>query len=155
MGAFGSLTLASLRRVRRAIGTAYGTAICCSKIDLALLIEAQPGAPSGDRITSRTFHIPACGGLMLHERTAELLEIFREDESCACFEGIEELATKISELLDDDAKRERIAECGREVVMRGHSWDHRVQTVLDHYRQMSDAGRNPRPTPKSFTDPKN
>jgi spore maturation protein CgeB len=114
-------------------GIGYASAISCSKINLGLLFEGPPGASSGDLITSRTFHIPASGGLLLHERTPDLLEIFKEGESCMCFDGVKELALKVDQLLADEALRTRVAVRGREVAEASHSWDHRVRTILDHY----------------------
>jgi hypothetical protein len=114
-------------------GIGYASAISCSKINLGLLSERWAGASSGDLITSRTFHIPACGGLLLHERTADLLQFFEEGISCMCFEGVEELANKVDQLLPDEGLRTRIARRGREVVIASHSWDHRIRTILDHH----------------------
>jgi glycosyltransferase involved in cell wall biosynthesis len=114
-------------------GVDYATAIGCSKIALCLLHVAVAGASSGDLITTRTFEFPACGSAMLHKRTADLLEIFTEDVNCACFDSTEELAAKIDALLKDPERRESIARKGRELVEYGHSWDHRVRTILDHY----------------------
>jgi len=119
--------------LRHVFGVEYVTAVRCSKISLGLLSEIVAGASSGDLITSRTFHIPAAGGLLLHERTQDLLQLFREDESCVCFDGVEELAQKIDLLLADEARRTSIAGRGREVVEEAHSWDHRARTILDHY----------------------
>jgi spore maturation protein CgeB len=90
-------------------------------------------ASSGDQITSRTFHIPACGGLLLHQRNRDLLNIFTEDENCVCFDGVDELASKVDALLADDGRRKAIAQRGRELVESAHSWDHRARAILDHY----------------------
>jgi spore maturation protein CgeB len=122
-----------------AFGPAYALGVGCSKINLGLLQERMGTASSGDQITTRTFEIPACGGLLLHERTSDLLDIFTEDENCVCFEGIDELVSKIDTLLANDAQREEIARRGRALVESGHSWDHRIRTILDHYRN-SKAG---------------
>jgi glycosyltransferase involved in cell wall biosynthesis len=118
---------------RTATGIEYAKAISGARINLGLLQEAIPGASSGDQITSRTFHIPACGGLLLHQRTLDLLEIFRENESCVCFSDVEELAKKIDDLLADEISCNRIAERGRQVVEQGHSWDHRARYILDYF----------------------
>lgn len=114
-------------------GLDYATAIGCTKICLGLLHEVVPGASSGDQITTRTFELPACRSAMLHRRTADLLEIFTEDVNCACFDSGEELAAKIEALLNDPERRESTARKGRDLVESGHSWDHRVQAILDHY----------------------
>jgi glycosyltransferase involved in cell wall biosynthesis len=116
-------------------GIGYATVISCSKINLGLLSEKVSGASSGDLITSRTFHIPACGGLLLHERTEDLTRIFKEDDSCVCFSNIDEMVAKVDALLSDDRRRQALAERGRKVVETGHSWDERVRTILNRYLQ--------------------
>jgi spore maturation protein CgeB len=114
-------------------GVEYAAAISCSKINLGLLSEVVQGASSGDLITDRTFQIPATGGFLLHKRTPDLLSIFTEDVDCACFDGPEELATKIDTALANPERRLAIANRGKELVERAHSWDHRARTILDHY----------------------
>ena len=118
---------------RAIFGPAYAMAISCSKISLGLLQERMGRASSGDQITSRTFHIPACGGVLLHTRSRDLLNIFTEDENCVCFDDADELVSKVDALLADDRCRKAIAQRGRELVESGHSWDHRARTILDHY----------------------
>ena len=125
---------------RAVTGLAYATAISCSKVNLGLLDEGPPEALSGDKITSRSFHIPACGGLLLHERTEDFLQIFTEGVNCVCFDGADELASQIDTLLNDHSTRLRIAAAGYKLVRDGHSWDHRVRTILGHY--FSDAAQN-------------
>ncbi len=72
----------------------------------------RKGASSGDLITARTFHIPACGGFMLHERTAEVRAFFKEGTDCGMFEGAEEMVEKVGYYLDHPGEREAIAEAG-------------------------------------------
>jgi hypothetical protein len=125
---------------RAVTGIAYATAISCSEINLGLLYEGPPGALSGDKITSRSFHIPACGGLLLHERTEDFLQIFAEGVNCVCFDGSDELASQVETLLSDQSARQRIAAEGYKLVRGGHSWDHRIRTILEHY--FNNAVRN-------------
>lgn len=119
--------------LRGVTGVSYAAAVSRSKISLGLLSEAWKGASSGDQITARTFAIPGCGGLLLHERTADLLDLFTEDVDCGCFVGASEMVDKISYLLQNEAARLDIALRGRELVLRAHTWDRRIRTILDHY----------------------
>jgi spore maturation protein CgeB len=128
--------------MRAVVGADYAAAISCSQISLGLLSEIVEGASSGDLITTRTFEIPACGGVLLHERTVDVLKIFREEESCVCFEGIDELVSKIDQLLADEEWRRAIAAQGREVMVAGHSWDHRVGTMLEHFCENHHRGNS-------------
>jgi glycosyltransferase involved in cell wall biosynthesis len=112
-------------------GTEYAKAVRASAVNIAILSEIRAGASMGDQITSRTFHIPAAGGFMLHERTAEAAEYFVEEEECAMFEGGAELADKIRHFLASPDERARIAAAGRKRCEdSGYSIDHRAAVVV-------------------------
>lgn len=119
-------------------GREYAKCILASRINLGLLIEAQPGASCGDLITSRTFEIPATGGFMLHERTSELSWYFEEDKECAAFSSEEELLEKIRYYLSHETDRRQIAEAGRRRALEsGYSMDSRVEQVVAKYRELA------------------
>ena len=118
-------------------GDEYVRAICASTINLAILSEKRAGASSDDQITSRTFHIPACGGFMLHERTGELAEYLVENESVACFGDVEELAVQVTRFLGDSVARQAIAQRGRAAVVPAHEWDARIRDILDHHARVA------------------
>lgn len=129
----------AVRRIyggRPIVGEEYVRAICASRINLGLLSERVPGASSGDRITSRTFHVSASGGFLLHERTDEVAQLFEEGRDIACFSGADELAANVRRYLDDEAQREQIADNARQLVCSRDSWDHRVQTILDRHARL-------------------
>lgn len=111
-------------------GDLYAFAINASKINIALLSERVTGASKGDQITSRTFHIPASGGFMLHQRTEELFEYFDEGEDVACFESIDELVDKVTYYLARDSERAAIQEKGYAKTVSKHSLDQRAHTIL-------------------------
>ncbi|MEQ1828773.1 MAG: glycosyltransferase [Pirellula sp.] len=115
------------------LGHSYAAAIAGSKVNLGMLREGLPGASDDDQITSRTFHIPACGGLMLHPRTKDLLDIFDEGQDCLCFSSPDELLERIDEVLANDDLRMRVARGGYQTVHQAHKWDHRIATILDHF----------------------
>jgi hypothetical protein len=116
---------------RHVLGAEYAKAIVASRINLAILSEARTGSSSGDRITSRTFHIPATGAFMLHERTDELLEQFDEGVECGCFESNDDLVEKVTYFLDRASEREAIAAAGsRRCQSSGYSIDSRASTIM-------------------------
>ena len=116
---------------REVLGAEYAKAIRLSKINLGILSEVRKGASSGDLITARTFHIPACGGFMLHERTTEAREYFDEGRECAMFEGAAEMAAKVSYYLDHATEREAIIEAGRQrCLSSANSVDDRARAML-------------------------
>jgi spore maturation protein CgeB len=125
-------TLGSSIEGRGVYGREYAKAIVSSRINLAILSEARHGASSGDRITSRTFHIPATGAFMLHERTDEFLEYFAEGQECACFETMEELVDRISHYLENEEERRLIAAGGLQRSMESsYSVDSRAKKIVE------------------------
>ena len=114
-------------------GTEYAKALVASRVNLGILSEARLGASSGDAITSRTFHIPATGAFMLHERTDELLQYFTENVHCGAYASHDELVAKIREFLADDRRRTAMAAAGhRHVHDAGHSLECRARSVIEH-----------------------
>lgn len=95
-------------------GRDYRLALSGSKICVNLVRKANR-----DGHVMRTFEVPACGGFMLAERTAEHREMFSEDETAAFFEGPDEMIEKIKAYLPKDSERERIAERGCRHVRDG------------------------------------
>jgi spore maturation protein CgeB len=124
-------SLARWVETREVLGAEYAKAIRLSKINLGILSEVRKGASSGDLITARTFHIPACGGFMLHERTEEVRQHFEEGRECGMFNGAAEMVEKVGYFLDHAAEREAIAEAGHiRCLTSGNSVDDRVRAVL-------------------------
>ena len=122
---------------RPVFGAEYAKAIAGSKINIAILFEGNANAASGDRLTSRSFHIPASGGFMLHERTSEIEACFAEDRDCAMFGNAEELADKVRFYLAHEAERRRIAQAGyARAIHSGCSIDDRARTVVTKARAL-------------------
>jgi len=115
---------------RAVIGAEYVRAIAASAINLGILSEQRAGSSDGDQITSRTFHTPACGGFLLHERTDEVLHLFADGSSIVCYSDDVEMIDRIDEYLEAPDRRHEIAESGRRVVESKHSWDARIQEIL-------------------------
>jgi len=119
---------------RPVLGDLYALAIQCSKINLGILSEQVTGASSGDLITSRTFHIPAASGFMLHERNEESVLYYKENEEAAFFDGPEELVAKVVHFINDDAARERIRLAGHNRALADHSLDARAQVIIERLK---------------------
>ena len=117
----------------------YVKAILASKINIAILSEARQGASAGDQITSRTFHIPASGGFMLHERTDEVLQVFEEGKHMACFSDAAELTDKIRYYLEHDEKRAQIVAAGHEETAAKHTWDQRIEAILTKHAELTQS----------------
>jgi spore maturation protein CgeB len=121
-------------RMQPLLGDAYPKGLCASKIALALLIERQQEASSGDQITSRTFNIPATGTFMIHQRTDEVLQYYQEGREIECFSSVEELAEKIRVYLDHPQRRKTVAEAGYRRCVPSYSHDNRMKVILDWHQ---------------------
>ncbi len=85
-----------------------------------------------DDYTQRTFEIPACGGLLLAERTARHAAFYREGIEAEFFDpnSPAELCDKVRALLSDDARRMGIRDAGREAVARSdQTYDDRARRI--------------------------
>ncbi len=93
----------------------YAKVVCASRLNLCFLRKENR-----DLQTCRSIEIPAMGGLMVHERNAEIAGLFRENEQVVLFDSVDELIERCKGLLQDDRERQRIARNGHEAVLAGH-----------------------------------
>lgn len=115
-----------LAPIMPAEGGDYAKALCGAKICLCFLSKLNR-----DTYTRRCFEIPACGKVMLAERTDDLLQFFKEDEEACFFSSNEELVEKVQWLLANSEIRERIAQAGlRRVWADGHDVTSRAREFL-------------------------
>lgn len=90
-----------------------------------------------DDYTQRTFEIPACGGVLLAERTARHEQLYREGIEAEFFEAASdaELAAKVAFLLRNDTHRERLRRAGREALLtQRHTYADRLTRLLTVYQ---------------------
>ena len=107
-------------------GDAYAYAVQCAKVTLGMLSKGNR-----DLHTTRTMEIPALGGLLCAERTAEHRAFYREDEEAVFWSDAAECATACLGLLADDARRERVAAQGRERALRnGYTSENLIRKVI-------------------------
>ena len=129
----------ALVQSREVLGSEYAKAIRLSKVNLGILSEMRKGASSGDLITARTFHIPACGGFMLHERTAEVAQFFAEGQECAMFDGASEMVEKVGYYLNHPGRREAMTEAGHlRCLSGGNSVNERARAMLAKVSELRD-----------------
>jgi spore maturation protein CgeB len=131
-----SLNLKKAIKHNAITGDLYALAIISSKINLGLLSEIVNGASSGDLITSRTFHIPASGGFLMHESNVESLNYYQKDIEAAFFENIEDLIEKVQYYLINNNEREAIRIAGYKRAIKDHSLDNRADLILHHLNKI-------------------
>lgn len=85
-----------------------------------------------DTQTTRSVEIPACGGLMMAERTDEHLSLFEENKEAVYFSSNKELLEKCLYYLENEEIRSKIAVAGRErAVAFGYSNESMVRNIIN------------------------
>lgn len=88
--------------------------------------------PYGDFVNPRTFEIAACEGFQLIDYRSELPELFKPGEEIVYFKNREDLRDKIRYYLDRPREREEMARRARERVLREHTYEHRMEEMLNY-----------------------
>jgi spore maturation protein CgeB len=110
----------------------YARALTGSKIGLGFLRRVCP-----DQHTTRTFEIPACGSLLLADRTEEHQEFFEEGKEAEFFASCEELLDKLKFYCGNESARKRVADRGYQRCKEGgYAYVCRLRTALDAVKQV-------------------
>ncbi|MBA4760839.1 glycosyltransferase [Sphingomonas sp.] len=107
-------------------GDFFAHAIAQSRINVAM--HFGPRGPNGwyDRVSTRTFEIPAVGGFMLHIDNEEVRGLYTADVECALFSDAKSLCDQIERYLADDHARATIAAAGHARCVPAYSLDARA-----------------------------
>lgn len=129
--------LQSLPPINPIFGDGYRYALSAAKIAACFFSKVNR-----DVYTRRAFEIPACGTLLLSERTDAMCELFREGVEADYFSSSEEFASKVDYYLGRPAIRDRVAAAGRRRLMvSGHDIHSRMRQWLsdiDRWRGVFD-----------------
>ncbi|SMP39091.1 spore maturation protein CgeB [Desulfonatronum zhilinae] len=127
-----------------------------AKINLNLhsSVKADPLVPGGDFVNPRTFELASCQAFQLVDRRGLLAELFT-DRELAVFENMDDLRDAIHHYLAHPEERLAMSRLARERVLREHTYQHRMATLLAFLqdrlglgaaRTKTDSGA-PEPTP--------
>jgi spore maturation protein CgeB len=108
----------------------YARALTGSTIGLGFVRKVCP-----DQHTTRTFEIPACGSLLLADRTEEHQEFFEEGMEAEFFASCEELLDKVQFYCSNDSARKRVADRGyKRCKQDGYAYVSRLRVALQDLR---------------------
>lgn len=85
----------------------------------------------GKSINNRTFDIAACSSFQLIEFKEDLPNHFIEDEEIVSFNNNQELVQKIDYYIKTEEERQRIADNARNRVLKEHTFEHRLEKMLE------------------------
>lgn len=110
-------------------GDDYAQALTGTQISLGFLRHVCP-----DQHTTRTFEIPACGSMLLADRTPEHQEFFEEGKEAEFFTSVDEMVEKACYYQSHDEQRSSIARAGQQRChASGYSYRARLQSVLKQF----------------------
>ena len=104
----------------------YSRALTCARIGLGFLRTICP-----DQHTTRTFEIPACGSMLLADRTDEHQMFFEEGKHAEFFSSKAEMLDKANFYTAHEAARARVAAAGHQRCISGrYAYIHRMHDAL-------------------------
>ena len=97
-----------------------------SKINLNITLRSI-----GSGIPLRVFDIMGCGGFLLTNYQADMLELFEPDKDFVYYTDYEDLITKVEYYLVHDKEREEIAQSGYKKVKKYHTYECRLRVIRE------------------------
>lgn len=101
----------------------------CSEINFNCTSKQMKGA-----VNQRIFDIPATGSFVLTDWREQMDELFEPNTEIACFHEPEEVPDLVRYYLAHPQERQRIATAARKRILAEHTWQHRLQSMLQHLR---------------------
>ncbi len=105
----------------------YNKALSAFDISLCFLRKMN-----NDLQTTRTMEIPACGSLLMAERTVEHQKLFKDKEEAVFFSSDKELLELCRYYLAHEEERKRVAKAGRKrCITSGYSNTETIKNILE------------------------
>ena len=89
------------------------------------------GPEAKEGVNTRTFDIPMCGAFELTDYKPEMDKLFKPGEEIVYYKNIDELKSLVRFYLNNPEKRKVIIAKGKERVLNSHTWNHRMQEVVN------------------------
>ncbi|MEG2173278.1 MAG: glycosyltransferase [Desulfovibrionaceae bacterium] len=103
----------------------------CSDINFNCTSKQMKGA-----VNQRIFDVPATGAFVLTDWREQMDELFEPHTEIAYYQEPEEIPERIRYFLAHPQQRQRIATAARKRILAAHTWQHRLQTLLQRLREV-------------------
>jgi spore maturation protein CgeB len=84
-----------------------------------------------NQIKARNFEVPGAGGFLLAEHAPGLDQFYTPDTEMVTFKTLEQLVEQAQYYLAHPQERDRIAHAGYERTLREHTYEHRMEAVVN------------------------
>lgn len=101
----------------------------CSDINFNCTSKQMKGA-----VNQRIFDVPATGSFVLTDWREQMDELFDPHTEIACYHEPEEVPELIRHYLKHPQERQRIATAARKRILAEHTWQHRLQSMIQQLR---------------------
>lgn len=109
---------------------AYAETLQTSRINIALHMESQGEHGWADKVSIRTFEIPACKGFMLHVDNDEIRTLYDVGSEIDVFQAPADLAEKIKAYLAEPGRRAAMVEAAYRRCVPAYSYRKRAEELL-------------------------
>jgi spore maturation protein CgeB len=86
-------------------------------------------------VNQRVFDVPACGAFLLTDYRRQMEDLFVLGREVVCYGDPEEIGDLVRYYLAHDAQRHAVTQAARKRVLRDHSYDVRLATLVSAMRQ--------------------
>ncbi len=107
-------------------GLDFARAVACSKVNLNIVDPTNYPAAN-----MRFFEILTAGGLQVSSVCPEMEAEFRHGEHLFYYRYADELLALMQSLLAESGTRSRVAQQGRALVLKKHTYEHRARQMLE------------------------
>ncbi|OMQ06242.1 hypothetical protein BW722_00750 [Lawsonia intracellularis] len=86
-------------------------------------------------VNQRVFDIPATGSFLITDWQQQMDTLFEPNKEVVSYREVGEIRELVQYYLTHPNQRKSIASAARQRVLAEHTWEHRLQTLLEHMRQ--------------------
>ncbi len=107
-----------------------------SKIVLSIHFQELENRFPVYQASPRIFEAMACGAFVISDYQKDVFSLFKDEKHLVGFKTIAELIKKIKYYLNHSEEREKIANCGRQEVLKNHKYVNRIEKLFSVVRQI-------------------
>lgn len=85
-------------------------------------------------VNQRVFDVPAAGAFLITDHRRQMEDLFEPGKEIVAYNDPDEIPELVEKYLHDEDARKKITAAARKRILAEHTYDHRIQTLLDKMR---------------------